>query len=134
MAENWASTGARCLLSDDTLGSTVNPSFSFELSSSEDFVALANGAVLGFPFFDNLSRLRVTAFNPTTMKDVISGGGGTIASFKTSFPSFSLALFRFLSLLPLDLTTWLARYCPIGESVLKKSDQPQYLLLNTYFL
>lgn len=120
MAEKWVSTRGSCFLPNGTFGSIVKPSLSSELSPGKMSVAPRPCAALGFALLDKLSRLRVTAFSPTTTYDAISGEGGT-ESTKASFPSFVSCLFRFLSLFPFDLTRWLARYCPIGDSVLDKA-------------
>jgi hypothetical protein len=63
-------------------------------------------------------------FNPTAMKDNIAGGGGVeMAGASSDLASRRL---RFLSLLPLEGETWLARYCPIGERQLQKGGQSAF--------
>ena len=119
MAEKCASTKGSCLLSGGASGSIAKPSLPSELSPSEMSVASRPCTAFGFTLLDKVSRLRVMAFNPITINDAIPGGGGT-ASTKVCLPSLASCLFRFLSLLPFDLAMWLARCCPIGDSVLSK--------------
>jgi hypothetical protein len=77
---------------------TASPAL--ELSKGGSF-----GGRCGFDLCDKAWRRRVTVFNPTAMKDEISGIGGMGGPGESS-PSccFDSGLLRFLHLFPFDLT------------------------------
>lgn len=67
----------------------------------------------GLVLWAEVVRIRFMLFRPTVTKEEISGAGGSSGS------GFDCcALLRFLLRLPWEGTMWLARCCPMGESVL----------------
>lgn len=115
MAENNGGVGVS---SGALLGGALEDASS-SLLGGED-----GGGGLGFGD-DDAERLRVMVFSPRAMKEDISGTGGvretalSSVGFSPGRFNFDSRRLRFLLLFPLDLGTWLARCCPMGESSLQ---------------